>query len=108
MRNAVEPLLEERAFRDWVSGYRPRRNRITALSRVMAHMEAGRSSWPTSTLPETSCRVHAREVTGWLADYVSDGTFLALFAEVLSGPPEPIAPGTRPGPAADQPTAVAG
>lgn len=94
MRNAVEPLLEERAFRDWVSGYRPRRNRITALSQVMAHMEAGRRFVADIDVARTSAGSTAGEVTGWLADYVSDGTFLALFAAILSGPPEPIAPGT--------------
>jgi RNA-directed DNA polymerase len=90
MRNAVEPLLEERAFRDWVSGYRPRRNRITALSQVMAHMEAGRTIVADIDVARASGGSTAEEVTGWLADYVTDGTFLALFRTVLSGPPEPI------------------
>jgi RNA-directed DNA polymerase len=94
MRNAVEPLLEERAFRDWVSGYRPRRNRITALSHVMAHMEAGRTIVADIDVARTSAGSTPEEVTGWLADYVTDGTFLTLFRTVLSGPPEPIAPGT--------------
>jgi RNA-directed DNA polymerase len=94
MRNAVEPVLEERAFRDWVSGYRPRRNRITALSQVMAYMEAGRRFVADIDVARASGGATAQEVTGWLADYVTDGTFLALFRTVLSGPPEPIAPGT--------------
>jgi len=94
MRNAVEPVLEELAFRDWVSGYRPRRNRITALSQVMTHMEAGRTVVADIDVARASAGATAEEVTGWLADYVTDGTFLALFRSVLSGPPEPIAPGT--------------
>jgi RNA-directed DNA polymerase len=94
MRSAVEPVLEELAFRDWVSGYRPRRNRITALSQVMAHIEAGRTMVADIDVARASAGSTAQEVTGWLADYVTDGTFLALFRTVLSGPPEPIAPGT--------------
>jgi RNA-directed DNA polymerase len=94
MRNAVEPVLEERAFRDWVSGYRPRRNRITTLSQVMDHMEAGRTIVADIDVARTSAGATAQEVTGWLADYVTDGTFLALFRTVLSGLPEPIVPGT--------------
>jgi RNA-directed DNA polymerase len=94
MRNAVEPVLEERAFRDWVSGYRPRRNRITAVSQVMAHMEAGRTIVADIDVARSSAGSTAQEVTSWLADYVTDGTFLGLFRGVLSGPPDPMVPGT--------------
>jgi hypothetical protein len=98
VRNAVEPLLEELAFRDWVSGYRPRRNRITALSQVMAHLEAGRTIVADIDVARASAGATAREVTSWLADYVTDGAFLALFTTVLSAPPEPLVPGTGLGP----------
>jgi hypothetical protein len=82
------------AFRDWVSGYRPRRNRITALSQVMAHMAAGRTIVADIDVAPRIGRV--RRPGG---DRVAGGlrqrrTFLALFRTVLSGPPEPIAPGT--------------
>jgi len=29
LRNAIEPVLEDRAFLDWVSGFRPGRNRLS-------------------------------------------------------------------------------
>ncbi|MEV7025744.1 RNA-directed DNA polymerase, partial [Kitasatospora sp. NPDC093558] len=41
MRNAVEPVLEQRAFADWVSGYRAGRNRISALRDADRHLREG-------------------------------------------------------------------
>ena len=41
MRGATEPVLEASAFRDWVSGYRPGRSRITAVRAAAAYLGAG-------------------------------------------------------------------
>ena len=43
MRGAIEPVLEALAFPGWVSGYRPGRNRVTALRDAMAHLNTGRT-----------------------------------------------------------------
>lgn len=94
MRSAVEPVLEERAFADWVSGYRPGRSRITAVRDAMCHVRAGRVFIADIDVARTSAGSTAQEVTDWLAAYVTDGTFLSRFRTALSALPEPIMPGT--------------
>ncbi len=94
MRAAVEPVLEERALADWVSGYRPGRNRITALRAAMAHLDAGRVAVADVDTEKVSAGCTAQDVTGWLAAYIADGTFLSRFLTALSALPEPVVPGT--------------
>lgn len=43
MHAALAPILEARVLADWVSGFRPGRNRITALRQADAHVAAGRA-----------------------------------------------------------------
>jgi RNA-directed DNA polymerase len=94
MRAAVEPVLEERAFPGWVSGYRPGRNRITALRAAMAHLHAGRAIVADVDVERVTAGPSTRQVTDWLAAYVADGTFLSRFRAALSVLPEPLMPGT--------------
>ncbi|MDF5759032.1 reverse transcriptase domain-containing protein [Spongiactinospora sp. TRM90649] len=94
MRNAVEPILEARVFAPWVSGYRPGRNRLTALRQAMAYIDAGLSWVADVDVARVSDGSNAVEVTGWLAEYVYDGTFLNRFRTALSGLPSPLIPGT--------------
>jgi RNA-directed DNA polymerase len=93
MRYAIEPVLEAQAFADWVSGYRPRRNRITALCHAMAHHDAGYRWVVDVDVERVSFGSDAAEVTGWLAEYVHDGTFLDRFRTAVAGMPWPMAPG---------------
>lgn len=93
LRNAVEPILDAYAFADWVSGYRARRNRVTALRQAMTHHSAG-FRWVADVDAErVSFGSDAAEVTDWLADYVHDGTFLDRFRTAVAGMPWPMAPG---------------
>jgi RNA-directed DNA polymerase len=94
MRAAIEPVLEERAFPGWVSGYRPGRNRITALRAAMGHLQAGRVAVADVDVEQATAGATAPEVTGWLAAYISDGTFLSRFRTALAMLPEPLVPGT--------------
>ncbi len=41
IRTAVEPILERELLAEWVSCYRPGRNRITALRQADQHLRAG-------------------------------------------------------------------
>ncbi|WP_329243026.1 reverse transcriptase/maturase family protein [Actinoallomurus sp. NBC_01490] len=93
LRYAIEPILEARAFADWVSGYRPRRNRITALRHAMAHHTAGYRWVADVDVKQVSVGADAAEVTDWLAAYVHDGTFLDRFRTAVAGMPAPLAPG---------------
>ncbi|WP_220450007.1 reverse transcriptase domain-containing protein [Kitasatospora xanthocidica] len=94
MRSAIEPVLEQRAFADWVSGYRAGRNRITAVRDSDRHLREG-FRWVADVdvrrVSEGSC---AAEVTDWLAEHVADGSFLRLFERVLEPLPCPLVPGT--------------
>ncbi len=94
MRAAVEPILEDRAFPGWVSGYRPGRNRITALRAAMAHLDAGCTFAADIDVEQVTAGPSAQEVIGWLAAYVADGTFLSRVRTALSALPEPLMPGT--------------
>jgi hypothetical protein len=94
MRAVIEPILEERAFPGWVSGYRPGRNRITALRAAMGHLQAGCVTVADVDVEQVAAGSTASEVTGWLAAYISDGTFLARSRTALSALPEPLMPGT--------------
>jgi RNA-directed DNA polymerase len=94
MRAAIEPVLEARAFPGWVSGYRPGRNRVTALRTAMAYLGDGRTIVADIDVEQVTAGSSAQEVVGWLAAYVADGTFLSRFRMALSVLPEPLMPGT--------------
>jgi len=94
MRAAVEPILEDRVLADWVSGFRPARNRITALRQADAHVAAGRVWVADVDVAGASEGGTVDELVTWLAEYVTDGSFLALFRRALAGLPTPLVPGS--------------
>jgi hypothetical protein len=94
MRNCIEPILEERAFAGFVSGYRPRRNRITAVAQAARFYEQGRHWVADVDVADVSGGGTAEEVVDWLSRWVSDGTFLARVGTALGALPTPLAPGT--------------
>jgi RNA-directed DNA polymerase len=94
MRAAIEPILEERAFASWVSGFRPGRNRITALRAAMTYLDSGLTAVADVDVADVTAGPSVQDVTSWLAEYVSDGTFLSRFRTALSIFPGPLAPGT--------------
>lgn len=94
MRAAVEPILEERVLADWVSGFRPARNRITALRQADAHLAAGRRWVADIDVAGASEGGTVEELVTWLAEYVTDSSFLALFRRALTGLPTPLVPGS--------------
>jgi len=94
MRAAIEPVLEALAFPGWVSGYRPGRNRVTALRAAMAHLNTGRTVVADVDVERVTEGPCTQDVISWLAAYVADGTFLARVRTALSVLPEPLVPGT--------------
>lgn len=94
VRNAVEPILEARAFTDWASGYRPRRNRNTALRHADGHLSAGYRCVADVDAARVSEGVGVDEAVDWFAEYVHDGTFLRLLRTLLAGLPSPVVPGS--------------
>lgn len=94
LRNAVEPVLEANAFRDWVSGFRPRRNRITSLRQAAVYYQAGFRWVADLDVASVSEGATLEEVIDWHAEYIHDGTFLARLRSALAAMPSPIAPGS--------------
>ncbi|MBC3194008.1 Retron-type reverse transcriptase [Pseudonocardia sp. C8] len=94
VRNAVEPVLEARAFACWVSGYRPRRNRNTALRQAAGFLSDGYRCVADIDAARVSEGVGVDEAVDWFAECVHDGTFLRLLRTVLAGLPSPVVPGS--------------
>lgn len=94
VRNAVEPVLEARTFAEWVSGYRPRRNRNTALRQATAHLGNGYRCVADIDAARVSEGVGVDEAVEWFAEYVHDGAFLHLLCVALAGLPAPVIPGS--------------
>ncbi|PZG44540.1 Retron-type reverse transcriptase [Spongiactinospora gelatinilytica] len=94
MRNAIDHILEGGVLAPWVSGYRPRRNRLTALRQAMTYLDKGFNWVADIDVARVSEGSNADEVTGWLAEHVHDGKFLDRFRTALSGLPYPLVPGT--------------
>ncbi|GAA5110396.1 hypothetical protein GCM10025762_18240 [Haloechinothrix salitolerans] len=94
VRNAVEPALDARAFADWVSGYRPRRNRNTALRQAAGHLAAGHRYVADIDAARVSDGVDVDETVHWFAEYIHDGACLRLLRTLLAGLPSPVIPGS--------------
>jgi hypothetical protein len=93
MRAALDPVLDV-VLADWVSGFRPARNRITALRQADAHILAGRTWVADVDVAGASAGGTVEQLVTWLAEYVTDGSFLAVFHRALTGLPTPLVPGS--------------
>jgi len=94
MRAALDPILEASVLADWVSGFRPTRNRITALRQAEVHVAEGRAWVADIDVAAASEGGTVDELVAWLAEHVTDGSFLAVFRRVLTGLPAPLVPGS--------------
>ncbi|MFD8497767.1 reverse transcriptase domain-containing protein [Amycolatopsis sp. NPDC059657] len=94
LRNAIEPILEAREFQDWVSGFRPRRNRVTALRQAATFHDAGFRWVADADVATVSEGTHLDEVIDWHAKHIHDGSFLGILRAALSGMPHPLGAGS--------------
>jgi RNA-directed DNA polymerase len=94
LRNAMEPIFETYALRDWVSGYRPGRNRITALRLANEYLAGGFRTVADVDVASVSEGATVDEVVDWCAEHIHDGTFLARIRTAVVAMPHPIAPGS--------------
>ncbi|CCH17786.1 reverse transcriptase domain-containing protein [Micromonospora lupini] len=94
MRRAVEPIIEHHVLADWVSAYRPRRNRITALRQAEQHLAAGRQWVADVDVAGASAGGSSDQFVDWLAVHVADGSFLRLFRRIVGALPTPLVPGS--------------
>ncbi|GIL29057.1 hypothetical protein NUM_43110 [Actinocatenispora comari] len=93
MSTALDPILDQ-VLADWVSAYRPGRNRITAQRHADAHRRAGNRWAADVDVAGASTGGRVDQLVDWLAEHVTDGSFLSLFGRALSGLPSPLVPGT--------------
>jgi RNA-directed DNA polymerase len=76
MRHALDPILDRRVLREWVSAYRPGRNRVTALRQADAYVTYGQC-W-LADIDVAGASAGGTTFVEWLAAYVTDGSFLAM------------------------------
>lgn len=93
LRNLIEPILEERAFADFVSGFRPGRSRITAVRQAYAHVATGLTHVADVDVESVSEGASIDEVVSWVARWIADGSLLSVLRTALGGLPFPLAPG---------------
>jgi RNA-directed DNA polymerase len=87
MLNCIEPILEARAFLDFVSCFRPGRNRLTSVRQAMRHFAAGLTYVADIDVSNVSGNVTADDAVDWLARWISDGPFLSRVRLALAALP---------------------
>lgn len=94
IRNCIEPILDKYVLLDFVSGFRRGRSRIDAVRRATVFLESGRTWVSDIDVKDISKGSTTIEVIEWLAELISDGSFLSLFRVTLDGLPSPLFPGS--------------
>lgn len=94
LRRCLESSLEMYAFADFVSGWRPGRNRLTSLRQGAVYREQQRLFVADVDVADVSNGVSVDEVIDWLAVWIADGSILRVVRTALSGLPSPIARGS--------------
>lgn len=93
LRACLDLVLESGALAEFVSGFRPRRNRVTAVAQAAVHQTRGCRWVADLDVADVSGGATVDEAVGWVAGVVQDGTFLDRVRVALAGLPEPVAPG---------------
>ncbi len=94
IRNVLDAILEAGVLCDWVSGYRPGRNRLTALRQASVFTSAGYQWIADIDVAGAAAGGDVDLIIDWIARYVQDGSFLAVIRTILSPLPSPLVPGT--------------
>jgi RNA-directed DNA polymerase len=93
LRDCVEPVIEANALADAVHGYRPRRNRVTAVRHAAALLDRGPVVLDVD-VASVSAGGTVDTVIDSLAYLIADGELLTRVRHVLNALPEPLTPGT--------------
>lgn len=94
IRLAAEPVLCRDAYRPWMFGWRPRAGRLHAVAAAARHLSAGRTWVADIDVAAVTSGSDVEQAIGWMARWISDGTFLALTRRILTGLPTPLVPGS--------------
>lgn len=93
MANALQPILDIKVLRDFVSGGRPARNRLTAVRQAARHLADGFSWVADVDVRSAASGRTVDEVIDWTARWVTDGSYLRLLRHALEPLPSAMHPG---------------
>ncbi len=93
MATALQPILETTVLRDFVSGGRPGRNRLTAVRDAAWHLGEGYEWVADIDVRSAAAGRTVDEVIDWTAQRVTDGSYLRLLRRVLEPLPSAMHPG---------------
>lgn len=94
LRRILEPILEQNAFGDFVSGFRPGRSRLTSVRQAWRYLEQGRTFVVDVDVNDMWAGGNTDQLLDLLHQWVADGMFLALVRRVLTALPQPTFPGS--------------
>jgi RNA-directed DNA polymerase len=94
LRHAAEPVLLHDAYPPWMFGWRPRAGRVEAVAAAAAHLAAGHRWVADLDVAAATSGADIEQTVGWLARWISDGTFLRLVRRALAALPTPLVPGS--------------
>jgi RNA-directed DNA polymerase len=93
IRRILDPILERDAFSDFVSGFRPRRNRLTSVRQACRYLSENRNFVVDVDVTDAGTGVTTNSIIDLLHQWISDGAFLHIIRTALSALPQPIFPG---------------
>lgn len=95
LRDAITPVLEDRVFASFVSGWaRPGRNRMTAIRHATGYLQSSLVWIADVDVAAVSAGATGDNIMDLLSRWVHDGTFLDRFRTALRGLPHPMVAGT--------------
>jgi hypothetical protein len=94
LRLAAEPVLEQRAYPDWMFGWRPQAGRVEAISAAATRLSNGKTWVADVDVAAATTGATTNQAIDWLARWVHDGTYLHTVRLILDALPHPLAPGS--------------
>ncbi|WP_153485515.1 reverse transcriptase domain-containing protein [Streptomyces katsurahamanus] len=94
VRNAIEPVLAQRAYPPWMYGWRSRAGRPLAVAAAARHLADGNRWVVDIDVAAASTGVGLEDAIGSVARFVHDGSLLTVVRRILTALPDPLAPGS--------------
>lgn len=94
LRRCVEPILHNQVYPEWMFGWRPGQDRIHALTYAQRHAINSPCWVADIDVTRATAAGNVEQTLGWLAEWIHDGSFLAVVRHALAVLPTPLAPGS--------------
>lgn len=92
--SGIEPILDARAYPEWMFGWRPGQGRIHALAYAQQWGITSPCWVADIDIAHATAGGSVEQAVGWLAQWIHDGSLLATVRHALNGLPSPLAPGS--------------